>query len=176
MNKEKHKKKPNLVIKPSLINALVPMFLKSFFAYFFIFLGLYFLIDLISIFFNSLVYNISFVNLLILVLIFSLISISVKLIILKFTTYYFYDISGVKEFNLIIIRRRSVVYSRITNVSLKMSVWDRITRAGKIILHTGDDEVPDLILNYVKKPRQVEDLIYSLIHKKNKEATQRVVY
>lgn len=176
MNKKVHKKSPILVVKPSVINALVPLFIKSFFVYFFIFLALYFLVDIVNLFFDLFNHSVTFFDVIVLIFVFSFLSISVKLVVLRFTTYYFYDINAIKEFKLVVIKRRSVVYNRITNITLKMSVWDRITFAGKIILHTGDDEVPDLVMDYIKNPRKVEDLVYSLIHKKNEKVKHEVLY
>ncbi len=176
MKKNSKKKEPILVVKPCVVNALFPIFVKNLFVYFVVFFSLYVLISLLGFFFEFFSYEVSFNFVLVLVLIFSFFSILFRLIILRFTTYYFYDVSAIKEFSLIIVKRRSVVYSRITNISLKMGVWDRITRAGKITLHTGDDEMPALVLRYVKNPRRVESFVYSLIHKKNQRVTHDVVY
>ena len=96
------------------------------------------------------------------------------MIILRLTKYYFYETNAVKEFRFIVISRKSVVYSRITNIVLKVSLWDRITGAGSITLHTGDDEMPDLVIRYVKDPVKLEELVYSLIHKKNSHVSHVV--
>jgi hypothetical protein len=102
-------------------------------------------------------------------------SILVKVILLRRTKYVFYDNLAVKEFRFFIVRKTSVIYNRVTNISLKISLWDRMTSAGQITIHTGDDELPDIIISFVKNPERIEGLIYSLIHKKNIHLRERII-
>ncbi len=114
-------------------------------------------------------------TIILIILALTFLSISIKFTTLKLTKYIFYENNAVKDFKFIIINRRSVMYDRITNITLKVSLWDRITGAGKIILHTGDDELPDIIMKYIKDPAKIEELIYSLIRNKNNDVHQKII-
>jgi len=167
-------RKPLLVVRPSVINALFPLFLKNLLGFGIIGFGVFLLAPFVKLLipdFPSLSFNLIFF----LILLLTFLSISIKLFLLLVTRYYFFETNAIKEFKFIVIRRRSVVYTRITNVSVKISLWDRITGAGNITLHTGDDNEPDLVLSYIKKPIKIEELIYSLIHKKNKNVGKEVI-
>ena len=162
-----------MVVRPDVINALFPLFFKNFFVFLLLCFGLYFLLGIFVSFVDLFVLpNAGLVFLIVFILTFF--SISFRLIILRLTKYYFYETNAVKEFRFIVISRKSVVYSRITNIVLKVSLWDRITGAGSITLHTGDDEMPDLVIRYVKDPVKLEELVYSLIHKKNSHVSHVV--
>ena len=165
-------KKSVLTLRPSLVNALFPLFFKNFLFFGVVVFFVYFLGSIFLNFFDFFWPSVNLVFLVIFVL--TLLSISFKLVVLGLTKYVFYESHAVKDFEFIIIRRRSVVYNRITNISLKVSLWDRLTNAGTIRIHTGDDEVPDMVMNYIKNPSKVESLIYSLIHKKNKNVKEEV--
>ncbi|MFP4567305.1 MAG: PH domain-containing protein [Candidatus Woesearchaeota archaeon] len=170
MHKNNFSRKPLLVVRPSLVNALFPLFFKNFFGFGIVIFCIYFLLSFVNMFFDIFVPSVWFVFFAIVIL--TLLSISIKLFILRVSKYVFYDSSAIKDFKFIIVRRRSVVYSRITNITLRVSLWDRITRAGNITLHTGDDEVPDMILKYIKNPERIENMIYSLVHKKNDDVRE----
>jgi uncharacterized membrane protein YdbT with pleckstrin-like domain len=173
MNKSLRDRKPLLVVKPSVVNALFPLFFKNLFFFLFLAFGVYFLFVIVNVFVDlDFIPSAGWVFLVVLVLTF--LSISLKLLVLRRTKYVFYETNADRDFDLIVIKRRSVVYNRITNISLKVSLWDRLTGAGHITLHTGDDEVPDLVMSYVKNPGRVENLIYSLIHKQNTRVTETV--
>lgn len=174
--KEKHKFAENkeiMVLKPKIINALFPLFLKYF---------------LISLLFCAVLFGVSLIlekfgitllpivltitAFVILAFIISIIPLASKIFRFAFTKYIFYETSVVKEFRFIIIKKQSVIYSRITNVSLDISIWDRICGAGDITLHTDDDE-PDIVLKFIRHPEEIEHKIYSLIKKENRTVIEK---
>lgn len=174
-NTKTSKRKPILIVKPSIINALLPLFFKNLFFFSILSFGAYFLINIINTLTNNMIYSPNINIVLIIITILTLLSVSIKFAILKLIKYSFYENIAVKEFKFIIINKRSVIYSRITNITLKVSLWDRLTRAGTITLHTGDDEMPDIIMKYIKNPERIEELIYSLIHKKNINVDEKII-
>ena len=167
-----YNKKPILSVGPSLFNALFPLFFKNFLYFGVIVFFVYFFGVIFLSFFEFYWPSLGLIFLIIFLLTF--LSISFRLFILGFTKYVFYESHAVKTFKFVIVRRRSVVYNRITNISLRVSLWDRITKAGTIRIHTGDDEMPDIVMRYIKNPSKVEGLIYSMIHKKNKMVKEDV--
>lgn len=161
---------PIMKLKPSLTNALLPLFLKNLILFTIIIFGINFITNTINTLLQTNIPTYRLGETILIILTLTILSISIKIISLRCTTYYFYETHAEKQFKLFIIKKRSAVYSRITNVTLKMNIWDRLTKAGTIILHTGDDETPDIKIKYLKKPRKIENTIYTLIHKKNHQA------
>jgi len=79
------------------------------------------------------------------------------------TKYYFFRTHVQREFKFITVKKYSVVYNKITNIALDISVWDRISNAGDVVIHTAEDNVPDLVLKYISNPEKVEQQIYTLV-------------
>jgi|TARA_Y100000310_G_C20284967_1_gene624423 hypothetical protein len=75
-----------------------------------------------------------------------------------------------KEFEFFIIRTQSVPYTQIVNITTDISIWDRITKSGDIILHTAEDKAPDVVLSYILYPDKVEKSIYRMVAR---QKTQR---
>jgi len=156
--------KPLFVLKPDLMNSLVPEFFFSSFraavltglvyAVFFFF-GLFEKLDMAE--YQKIIYPI------VVVLVLSLPQLLYRGFILMMTKYSFYNTHIVYDFSFIIIRKFSVPYHQITNVSLNITIWDRLTKSGNIVIHTADDTTPDLHLNYVSNPEVVERRIYELV-------------
>jgi uncharacterized membrane protein YdbT with pleckstrin-like domain len=167
-------RKPFLIVKPSIFNALIPIFFKNLIGFGLITFAFYFLISIVNMLFVDLIFFPTIGAVLVFIFVLTFLSISIKLFILRLTTYSFYETNAVKSFKFIIIKKRSVVYNRITNITLNVSFWDRLTGAGTIRIHTGDDEVPDIVMRYIKNPEKIENLIYNLIHKKNVNVHQEV--
>lgn len=166
--------KPFLVVRPSIFNALIPVFFKNLIGIGLISFAFYFLISLVNLLLVDLIFFPTIGVVLVFIFVLTFLSISIKLFILKMTKYSFYGTNAVKSFKFIIIKKRSVVYNRITNITLNVSLWDRLTGAGTIRVHTGDDEVPDIVMRYIKNPERIENLIYNLIHKKNVNVHQDI--
>lgn len=156
--------KPLLEIKPSIINALGPLFLK--YVWYSLLISIIggviaWLIDLVGL------ANLSPLNTGLIVfgiaVLLSLLWMLERIIILRFTTYFFYKGHVASQFNFIIIKSLSAVYDQIVNVKVEISIWDRLCNAGDIILHTAEDIAPDVRLLFIKNPLQMEQSIHRLI-------------
>lgn len=79
------------------------------------------------------------------------------------TEYYFYSDRVVREFRFFVVHQHTVMYAKITNITLKVTLWDRICNAGDITLHTADDNDPDLRLEFIIGPERVQQQLYGLI-------------
>ena len=102
----------------------------------------------------------------------ALLSLIVRIIMLGNLKYTFYKDRIEMHQQLFNIRRKSIRYSQITNITAEISVWDRICNAGDIILHSAEEtEVGDLELRCIKNPYDIEKKIHELIsqtqHKKS---------
>lgn len=157
--------KPIFVLKPSIINAIIPMFMKNIVKSLFICLPIF----VISLVLSSMGILVLGVDTLVILLIVAVAALSFfplifLVAVLHFTTYYFYSNYAVSEFKFIIRKAYSVSYRNVINVSLHMSLWDRLCRAGDIILHTaGESDDPDLTLKYIKEPKKIEQMIYKMV-------------
>ena len=164
--------RPLLVLKPNLLNSIVPTFSKNLFYSSMIMLILYGLLTLLeklNIFelgVNKIFWGI------ILILLFSTLLFLIKVVILHYTTYSFFRIHVTREFKLFSVKKHSVPYTQITNISIDISIWDRMCKAGDITLNTAEDIAPNLILHYVKDPEKIENGIYKIISN-NKQINQR---
>jgi hypothetical protein len=128
-----------------------------------LFLSSLFLVDFIEIFEIEL--NSKIIYFFVFWFVFSLSPIIIKIIILANTTYSFFDNHLLREFKLFKIKRHSLPYLQITNISVKVSLWDRFCKAGNIILYTAEDVGPNLVLHYIKEPGKIEEKIYELVNK-----------
>ena len=154
-----------LTLKPRYINALFPLFLKNLFFSFIIAIilyGIYFVLDMVNVidFTRSSVMTLFIVF----IVVFSILPLLIRFIILYNTRYDFFKSHIVTEFKFFVIKKHSVLYSQIVNIKVDISIWDRICKAGDIILYTAEDKSPNVVLQYIKNPQQVERAIYKLIH------------
>ena len=70
------------------------------------------------------------------------------------------------ESKLFKIEKKSLPYSQITNIDTQISLWDRITYSGDLIIHTADEkETGDIHLLFLKNPIEIEKQIHLLILK-----------
>lgn len=166
------KEEPVLIIKPNLINTLFPTFLKNI-----LFIGsgagIVFLITISLRSLEMIEINTTILtgSLIIITLFLSFILISWKIIKLITTKYIFYHTHIIIEKKLFNVHRTSVIYNQITNITTKLNVWDRFSNGGKIILHTAEDNTPDLELYSVNNTQTIEKKIHLLI--KNAEKTEK---
>jgi uncharacterized membrane protein YdbT with pleckstrin-like domain len=161
--------KPLLVLKPNIINALLPTFIRNLF-YSFIAALVLFGVFLLLRLFNFIDYSTRLVIffLIIFLLVVSIIPLLAKIVTLSITKYYFFRAHVVLESKLIKIKRESVPYHQIVNITIDISLWDRLCKAGDIILHTAKEESPDIILYYIKEPEKIESALHRLIIKTKK--------
>lgn len=95
-----------------------------------------------------------------------IIPILVNVIILSRTTYLFYDTHLSKEFRLLGIKKHSIPYNQIRNIVTNVNIWNRLSSAGRIEIHSANDKENMMILNYINNPEEIEEKIYSIIGKK----------
>ena len=158
--------KPLLVLKPNLASAIAPIFAKSFLTMLpagIALLVIAYLLEFFSIIEASARALMLAVIIGFLVLVFF--SMKYKLLMLRFTKYYFYKTHVVSVFKFIKVKRISLPYTQITNIKIHVSFWDRICGAGKIALNAAGNGAPSLILYYIKDPYEIEKMLHSLIHK-----------
>lgn len=157
--------KPVFVLKPSLVNAIIPMFMKNLIKSLVICLPIFAISAVLSsVGIITLGMDALFVIFIIALSFMAVIPLIFVMAILHFTTYYFFSNYAVSEFKFIMRKAYSVSYRNVINVSLSMSLWDRFCRAGDIIIHTaGESDDPDLTLKYIKEPRKIEQMIYKMM-------------
>lgn len=152
--------KPLRVLKPYLLNALVPSLVKNL---------VYSLPILIIGYFLLYYFKIrTFLNFGLLILVFFIVfmvPLIIKLVILHFTKYYFFEDRVVSEFKFIVFRSHAATYRSIVEVKLDISLWDRICKSGSLLIHTAENKSRDLALKYIKNPVKIEKGLYKLINK-----------
>lgn len=165
----KKPRKPIFTLRPNLVNALTPYFLKNLFISAVISALVYLFFSVLTYVSKEQVYEGAlFSTIVIVFLVFLLIPFLISLILLKCTKYEFYTTNVVKQFKLIAIKKHAILYNQILEVKIEVSIWGRMTKAGNIQLVSADDSSENLTLQYVEDPETVEKKIYSLIHKVNK--------
>lgn len=152
--------------KPRIIVAILPLFLKNLIYAIpisFIFYALYFLIN------SFIKFNIQTKTLIFWLIIFTsiiaIIPLIKKIINLAYTKYKFYKTHLVSEVKIINIKRQSVPYHQIINITVNMGVWNRIWNTGDLIIRTAEENYPNIILKYIKNPHKIESSIHHLILK-----------
>ena len=48
------------------------------------------------------------------------------------------------------------------NLTMNVTIWDRICKAGDLTIHTAEDKEPDMVLRYVKHPEKLETMINNM--------------
>ncbi|UCD03583.1 MAG: PH domain-containing protein [Candidatus Woesearchaeota archaeon] len=162
--------RPIAILKPSITNAIVPIFIRNL-----VFLcALLFAAYAILQFFGLPIYTTWSIMeyqihtawlILISILVIAILPLTINILILYFTKYYFFRDRAISEFKFIVIKTHAVIYNRIADIKVKISLWDRLCKAGDVTLHTAENDVPDLTLKYIKNPRNVEQAVYNLINK-----------
>ncbi len=166
------KEEPALILRPNLINAFFPTFLKSFFKIT-VYAGIpAIILGTILIFLEILNYKLGLLIGLTLLTSLILAAVTILLKICVFmpkVEYRFYKNHMEVESKLFKIEKKSLPYDKITNIDTKISLWDRITNAGDLIIHTADEkETGDIHLLFLKNPLEMEKHIHSLIVKTHK--------
>ena len=155
---------PLIVLKPNLINALFPVFMKNLgysVIIVVVLLGITVLLKIMKVI--AYAYSVIFFWMLIVLVVIAVIPMVTKLIVLANTHYYFFRTYIISEFEFVNIKRQSLPYHQIVNIGTRMTLWDRLCKAGDITLHTAEDKTPDLILWYIKNPRTVETALYKMV-------------
>ncbi len=157
-----------LEVKSSLINALLPLFLKHVFynSSFSVFVYLiYWLLDLI--------FNLDYDVLVILSIVFLTLLISFILILkqviqIRSNSYKFYAHFLEEHYKLFHEENHTINYKQITDIEVRKDIWDRICGVGDLIIHTGNDEYSDqdkaMIIKDIKRPEHLKKQIMDRIH------------
>ena len=154
--------RPLAVMKPDYANALIPLVAKYLFYGLILGVIIYFIGT-----FTTIKENLGstqfILYIIFLVILIAAIPTLFLTVILYNTTYYFFRNYLIHEYKFIKIKKDSVLYNKIVNISVRISLWDRLCNAGDIILQTAQDDEPDVVLRYIKDPEFIEKRIYKLI-------------
>jgi membrane protein YdbS with pleckstrin-like domain len=157
-----------LEIRSSLINALLPPFMKHVFynsSFVFLLYLIYWLFDLL--------FDFPYDFLVILSLVFLTLSISFILILknvirIRAKSYKFYAHYMEEHYKLFHEENHTINYKQITDIEVKKNVWDRMCGVGDLIIHTSNDESIDsekaLIIKDIRKPELLKKQIIERIH------------
>ena len=151
-----------ITIKPDITNAILPLILKDGTISAIISLALYGVLYLMKFFeliqaTNSQIQGYVLLTFLIIILV----TTSVRIFLLLNTSYHFFKSHVTSEIKFFTLKSHSIPYSQISNMRIHISIWDRISNAGDIIIHTADDS-EDLFIKYVKNPKLIEKKILHL--------------
>ncbi len=154
--------KPKLILKPSLINALTPMLVRNL-VYALVVAIILFGVALSLISLSVLSWEIKqtiywLIGFTVVVAILPLIY---KLLVLANTKYLFYETHVVSEYKLFGEKRSSVPFHHVSNINVKITPWDRLCRAGDIILHAVEGK--SLTLRFIRKPKDIEHNLYKIL-------------
>lgn len=160
-------KSTELILRPYMFNALTPEFIRNLIYSMLINIGIYGIMYIyqltmknVFIEFGSLLFYVSFS---LSTFAIAFIPVVWKIILLYNTNYYFFDDHVVNEFEFLIVRKKSVMYDKIVDMTIDVSIWDRICKSGDITLHTAENRSPDMKLRYIKEPFKIENHIYDII-------------
>ncbi|MBN2102121.1 MAG: PH domain-containing protein [Candidatus Aenigmarchaeota archaeon] len=176
--KEEHEK-PLLVLRPHIFNAILPMFMRNLIYSIIINFGLFgilYITEYVGYMTGTMQYGILVFYLLFIIstAFMAMMPLLWRIVFLLNTTYIFYKKHLVKEFEFIVIRTSSVSYDHIVDITISISLWDRICKSGDMTLHTAENRAPDIKLMYVSKPEKIEHLIYDIISRGSRNYESRV--
>jgi uncharacterized membrane protein YdbT with pleckstrin-like domain len=159
------------IIKPSYINALIPLLAKNLFYVLLYILPIYGILVLLS-FLDAINWSLNFISIMYILISFciSILIESWTIIKLVRSTYIFEKSHIIIQEKIFSIKTHTVPYSHIVNTTTEISLWDRLSNAGDLILHTAkNSEEGDVKLLFIKNPLEVEKEIHDIIlsHKKH---------
>lgn len=64
------------------------------------------------------------------------------------------------ETGLLSTRQEEVILYRVRDISLTISLWQRIFRVGSVLVQSSDKSLPKLLLKNIRDPRGVKELIH----------------
>jgi len=160
---------PLLVLRPSFVNAFLPTLIKYILKIIF-----YIAVPIGAIYISLNVLQQTKMNVAIVMILFFLGSITLAILsliikVFVFTPkveYRFYKHHLEVESKLLQIKKKSVPYNKITNINSEISLWDRMTNSGDLVIHTADEnETGDIKILFLKNPLDLEKKIHALIVK-----------
>lgn len=82
---------------------------------------------------------------------------------ITFTRYSLSDDRIFLETGLLNTRQEEVILYRVRDISLRISLWQRIFRVGSVVVQSSDKTMPLLELCNIKQPREVKELVYQKV-------------
>ena len=82
---------------------------------------------------------------------------------ITFTKYAMSDDRIFLETGLLNIKMKEVILYRVRDISLSISLWQRIFGVGTVTLQSSDKSLPVLELKNIKRPREVKELIHKQV-------------
>lgn len=79
---------------------------------------------------------------------------------ISFTKYKLTDGRLHRETGLLNLKEEEVLLYRVRDLTLKMSLWQRIFGVGTVEIDSSDTSTPKLLLENVKTPREVKEKVY----------------
>lgn len=67
------------------------------------------------------------------------------------------------ETGLLNTRQEEVILCRVRDISLTISLWQRIFRVGSVLVQSSDKSLPRLLLKNIREPRGVKELIHKQV-------------
>ena len=61
------------------------------------------------------------------------------------------------------VRFEEIVLYRVTDISLKMNLWQRMFRVGTVVVHSSDKTTPHFELKNIRRPMDVKELIHEQV-------------
>jgi uncharacterized membrane protein YdbT with pleckstrin-like domain len=157
-------------IKPNLLNAAGPKFLKYLLAYSLASTTIYYALQTIQPTFLAYTQTRLITTLTLLTIVISIIVVKRRIIKLHYTKYDFYDTHVVETTGIIGRKRNSIPYKQISKLTNNTNLWDRITNASDITLKSQKhDDSHDLTLKSIKNADEIEHKIYKLLKLDPKE-------
>ena len=82
---------------------------------------------------------------------------------ITFTRYSLSDDRLFLETGLLNMKQEEVILYRVRDISLSISLWQRIFRVGTVLVQSSDKSLPKLELKNIRKPREVKELIHKQV-------------
>ena len=82
---------------------------------------------------------------------------------ITFTTYSMSEDRLFLETGLLNTRQEEVILYRVRDISLTISLWQRIFRVGSVLVQSSDKSLPRLLLKNIREPRGVKELIHKQV-------------
>lgn len=82
---------------------------------------------------------------------------------ITFTRYSLSDDRLFLETGLLNMKQEEVILYRVRDISLSISLWQRIFHVGTVLVQSSDKSIPKLELKNIKRPREIKELIHKQV-------------
>lgn len=93
---------------------------------------------------------------------------------ITFTKYSMSDDRIFLETGLLNTRQEEVILYRVRDISLTVSLWQRIFGVGSVVIKSSDKTLPELKLDNIKQPREVKELVHQQVEAMKVSRNMRV--